>query len=214
MAIRAIIFDFSGTLSKDEPILCEIFRELFAARGRPLSEREYYGELAGLSDETIVTRWLGTDDGMVADTVAERVRVYRERVADGSTITAETRAAVRCAAGSVPLAIVSGAARAEILPVVEAAGLAPLFRTIVSSESVARGKPDPEGYQRALAELAVPASEAVAFEDSEAGVASATGAGLRCIAVAGTHAPGRLRAADELVAALDAGVIRRLLASS
>jgi len=27
---RAIVFDFNGTLSHDEPILCEIFIELFA----------------------------------------------------------------------------------------------------------------------------------------------------------------------------------------
>jgi beta-phosphoglucomutase len=213
MAVRAITFDFNGTLSQDEPILCEIFRELFAASGRPLSEREYYEELAGLSDETIVTTWLGADGDTASPIVAERVRVYRERVADGSTIREETRAAVRCASASVPVAVVSGAARAEILPVLEAADLAQHFCAVVSSESVARGKPDPEGYLRALAQLAVAASEAVAFGDSEAGVASATGAGVRCIAVGGTHAPERLRAADELVAALDVEVIRRLLAS-
>jgi sugar-phosphatase len=51
----------------------------------------------------------------------------------------------------------------------------------------------------------------VAFEDTEAGVASAKAAGLRCIAVAGTHPPDRLRLADELVAALDVEVLRAVL---
>jgi beta-phosphoglucomutase-like phosphatase (HAD superfamily) len=90
MAVRAITFDFNGTLSQDEPILCGIFRELFGAPGGPLSEREYYDDLAGCSDEEIVRRWLGEDDGVVCETVAERVRVYRERIADGSTISEET----------------------------------------------------------------------------------------------------------------------------
>ena len=116
--VSAITFDFNGTLSNDEPILCEIFRGLFGERGRPLSEQEYYDELAGLSDEAIVTTWLGDDYPDVPGAVAERVQRYRELVADGSTIEEPTREAVRYAAARVPIAIVSGAALAEILPVV------------------------------------------------------------------------------------------------
>jgi beta-phosphoglucomutase-like phosphatase (HAD superfamily) len=33
MATRGLIFDFNGTLSDDEPILCEIFIQLFAEHG-------------------------------------------------------------------------------------------------------------------------------------------------------------------------------------
>ena len=36
MPIRAVIFDFNGTLSHDEPILCRIYRELFAEYGKPI----------------------------------------------------------------------------------------------------------------------------------------------------------------------------------
>ena len=54
MRARAVIFDFNGTLSHDEPILLAIFQELFAEYGRPLSAEEYFDELAGLSDPEIV----------------------------------------------------------------------------------------------------------------------------------------------------------------
>ena len=64
---RAVIFDFNGTLSDDEPVLCAIFTELFAEHGRPLTEREYYDELAGLSDPEIVRTWLGRDHPAVDD---------------------------------------------------------------------------------------------------------------------------------------------------
>ena len=33
MPARAVLFDFNGTLSDDEPIVCAIFQELFAERG-------------------------------------------------------------------------------------------------------------------------------------------------------------------------------------
>jgi cystathionine beta-lyase/cystathionine gamma-synthase len=57
--VKAIVFDFNGTLSDDEPILCGIFMNLFAEHGRPLSAQEYFDELAGLSDPEIVLTWLG-----------------------------------------------------------------------------------------------------------------------------------------------------------
>jgi beta-phosphoglucomutase-like phosphatase (HAD superfamily) len=208
--VSAITFDFNGTVSDDEPILCAIFQGLFRERGRPLSEQEYYDELAGLSDEAIVTTWLGHDYPDVAGAVAERVQRYRGLVADGSTIDEATREAVRYAAARVPTAIVSGAALAEILPVARAAGLDSVFEAIVSAEAVTRGKPHPEGYLRALELLGAPPEEAVAFEDTESGIASATGAGMRCIAVRGTLAPARLAKADELVDAIDVDVVRRL----
>jgi beta-phosphoglucomutase len=209
--VAAIAFDFNGTLSDDEPVLCGIFRTLFQELGRPLSDQEYYETLAGLADEAIVTTWLGDDYPWAAEAVAERVRRYRELVADGSTILEPTREAVRYAAARARLAIVSGAALEEITPVLEAAGIAGLFEIVVSSDAVEFGKPSPEGYLTAIELLGVSATEAVAFEDTEAGLASAVAAGLRCIAVRGTATPNRLAAASEVIDSIDVDVVKRLL---
>ena len=213
MLASAVIFDFNGTLSDDEPILCEIFRELFAEQGRALSAREYFDRLAGLSDDEIVRRWLGRDHPAVETVVEQRIARYRAAVRDGSTVGDPVRAAVRYAAERVPLAIVSGAAREEIAPVVAAAGLAPLLAAVVAADDVARGKPDPEGYLQALELLddGLRAPDVVAIEDTEAGVAAAKAAGVRCVAVAGTVAPARLAAADELVPRVDVELMRRLV---
>ncbi len=210
MPVRAIIFDFNGTLSDDEPIMCEIFMRLFAEHGKPLSAQEYFDELAGLSDPEIVRTWLGADHPDVDAVIAERVNRYRAAVGDGSSIHEHVREAVRYAAERVPLAICSGAARAEIEPVVEAAGLADCFRAIVSSDEVVHGKPDPEGYERTLVLLGNP-TEALVFEDTEAGIASAKSAGLRVIARLGTLDPERLRQADEVVDRIDVELMRRCL---
>jgi beta-phosphoglucomutase len=210
---RAVIFDFNGTLSHDEPILLAIFQELFAEYGRPLSAEEYFDELAGRSDPEIVRTWLGADHPAVGEVIARRADRYRELAAGGSTVPEEVREAVRYAAERVPVAVVSGAARAEIEPVLEAAGLAGHVRVIVAAEDVPLGKPAPDGYLRALELLdgGIAASEVLVLEDTEAGVAAAKTAGMRCIAVLGTLAAERLAAADEIVPALDVGLMRRVL---
>jgi beta-phosphoglucomutase-like phosphatase (HAD superfamily) len=210
---RAVIFDFNGTLSHDEPILCEIFMKLFAEHGRPLSAQEYFDELAGLSDPEIVRTWLGRDHPAVDDVIEERIRRYRAAVADGSSVPEDLRVAVRYAAKRVPLAIVSGAARSEIEAVLKAAALVDLFAAIVPAEDVERGKPEPDGYLRALTLLDgdLAAEEVLVFEDTEAGVAAAKGAGMRCLAVLGTLAPERLAQADEIVERIDVPLMERLL---
>ena len=213
---RAIVFDFNGTLSHDEPILCEIFIDLFAEHGKPLSAQQYFDELAGLSDPEIVRTWLGRDHPDVDEVIEERIRRYRAAVADGSSVPTELREAVRFAAERVPLAIVSGAARPEIEPVVEAAGLTGSFDFTVTSDDIEHGKPDPEGYRRALSLFPgdIDAGAVLVFEDTEAGVASAKGAGMRCFAVLGTLSPERLGQADEIVERIDVPLMQRLFDES
>jgi beta-phosphoglucomutase len=211
---RAIVFDFNGTLSDDEPILCEIFVQLFAEHGKPLSAQEYFDELAGLSDPEIVRTWLGRDHPDVDAVINERVERYRAAVADGSSVHEHVRDAVRYAAERVPLAICSGAARAEIEPVVEGAGLAPLLRGVVSSDDVVEGKPHPEGYLKAIRELldGIDPAEVLVIEDTEAGIASARAAGVgRVLAMTGTLDPTRLQEADELIDRIDTELMRRVL---
>jgi beta-phosphoglucomutase len=209
MASRAVLFDFNGTLSDDEPIVCAIFQELFAERGRPLSTETYFSELAGTSDPEIVRAWLGAEDPGL---VAEKVERYRARVEDGSTVYEPAREALRAAAAEAAVAVVSGATRAEIAPALTAAGLDEVISVTVTVDDVSRSKPDPEGYLIALELLGADADGSIAFEDSEAGIEAALAAGLRCVAVLGTLPRERLARANAIVERLDAEAVREALA--
>jgi beta-phosphoglucomutase len=210
---RAVIFDFNGTLSQDEPVLCEIFMELFAEHGKPMSAQEYFDELAGLSDPEIVRTWLGPDHPDVPEVIEERTRRYRAAVADGSSVPGDLREAVRYAAHRVPLAIVSGASREEIEPVIQAAGIAETFAFLVTADDIEHGKPDPEGYRKALTlfDGDIDAGDILVMEDTEAGITAAKAAGMGCVAVLGTLVPERLRGADEIVEGIDVPLMKRLL---
>ena len=206
--MTSVLFDFNGTISDDEPLLCAIFQELFAAAGKPVSEEEYFDRLAGLSDPEIVAAWLGRADPAIVD---RKIARYRERAEDGSTVDDETRRAVLFAAEHGPIAVVSGAARSEIEPVLAAAGLRDAVQAIVAVEDVPRGKPEPDGYLRGLELLGLRPEDAVAVEDSPPGVAAAKAAGLRCAALTRAFSAERLAGADLFADRVDRELIRRLI---
>jgi HAD superfamily hydrolase (TIGR01509 family) len=211
-APSALVFDFNGTLSNDEPLIFDIFARLFAERGLALPRETYFSRFAGLTDAEIVRARLGADYDGVDQLVGERVRRYLLASADGSTVAGPVREAVRYAAARVPVGVVSSAAREEIESVLDGAGIADAVDAIVALEDVEHAKPAPDGYLRALELLGCdPAGDALAFEDTDVGIAAARAAGLRCIAVAGTLAPERLAAAEEVVAGVDLPLMQRLL---
>lgn len=211
--IRAVLFDFNGTISEDEPVWFEVYRDVLATHGRPITRAEYFEHLTGLSDAEAAATWLGADYPRLADVVEEGVARFRELAGDGSTVPQAAREAVAAAAALVPVGIVTTGLRVGLEELLAAAGLDEHVSFTVTAEDVSRTKPDPEGYLLALERLGgIPAGEVLVFEDTPVGVEAARAAGMRCVAVLGTVGRERLAAADEIVETLDAETVRQLLA--
>ena len=216
--VRAAIFDFNGTVCDDEGLLYDIFRDILRPLGVDLDEATYFDELAGLADPELIAAALEregveVDDATHAQLVALRVSEYLRRAGADPPVRPGSRALIEALAGRVPLAIGSGALRAEVEHVLEAAGLRGHFAVVVTAEDVERGKPDPETYATCLARLHAAGGdplhprEVVVFEDSRFGVAAAQAAGMHAIAVLGTEPPERLAAADLVLPELGVGLI-------
>src|SRR6195952_783607 len=206
----AVIFDFNGTLSDDEPLLARVYQEQFAELGKPITEAEYYEHLAGHTDGEMFTRWFGHADPAL---IEDRIARYNVLAADGSTVDDEMRAAIRFAATQAPVAIVSAAARSEIDPVVAASGIGESLALIVSQDDVRNGKPDPECYLTAARLLGVEPARMLVFEDTDVGVAAAKAAGARVVGLTRTLGAERMAEADELVERIDLPLLERLLCS-
>ena len=206
---RAVVLDFNGTISDDEPLLAELFVQIFGEIGIEVTEERYWGEFAGYSDPEIVERILteaGRHDLAVAQGLLDRrAELYLARAGAGETVHPEVAACVREIADRVPVAVASGAVRVEVEAVLEGSGLRPLLATVVTADDVTHGKPDPEGYLIALDRLGLPGSDALSFEDTHFGVMAAVAAGVRCVGVGTTMSAERLRDAGAVavVASLD-----------
>jgi len=87
-------------------------------------------------------------------------------------------------------------------------GIAPMLEEDVAFSSIAQNE---IGHARAVYELLSDDADALAFEDTPAGIASAKGAGLRCCAIATTVPRERLGDADLVADALTPQLVESLL---
>ena len=103
----------------------------------------------------------------------------------------------------VPVAICSGALRSDIMPVVHQHALKSHLQHIVSAEDTPKSKPDPAPYLHTLKLLAcVEPAQAVAIEDTPAGIRSAKKAGLQVLAVTNSFPSSELTEADAITDSL------------
>src|SRR3990172_4542389 len=211
---QAVVFDFNGTITDDERLQADIYREIARELGTELTEEQYFAELAGLSEPEIAA-WVlakaGRDAGEAGRVVEKRLAAYRRAAGSTSPVRPGSAALVRALHGRVPMAVVSGAMRSEIDFVLSAAGLAECFEFVVSAEDVVAGKPDPEGFEVAFRRLTglvvgLTRDRVVVLEDSRAGLVAARAAGLRCV-IAHAAQPEAVSDADAVVESLHAGLL-------
>src|SRR5262245_29055347 len=150
------------------------------------------------------------DAARVKGLVARKGAKLQAMLSAGSVLFPGAVDFVRAAAGAVPIAIASGALRHEIEEVIEAAGVAHLFTTIVASGDTPESKPSPAPYRLAFDRLRdasgspLDPRRCVAIEDSRWGLESARGAGLRCVGVTNSYPADELTGAELVVGGLQA----------
>ncbi|MEV8506173.1 HAD family phosphatase [Actinoplanes sp. NPDC051475] len=199
MTIEAVVFDLDGVIIDTEEVWEEVRRGYVAEHGReflPDSQSRMMGMSTGewsrhLSEDVGVPR---TPEEVAADVLGRMAGRYREAL----PLIPGSVAAVRRLADRFPLALASSSARILIDQVLESAGLSDAFRTTLSTEEVARGKPAPDVYLAAVERLGLDPGVCAAVEDSSNGLRAAGAAGLAVIAVPhGVYPP----AADALALA-------------
>ncbi|OGW60828.1 MAG: hypothetical protein A2638_03435 [Nitrospirae bacterium RIFCSPHIGHO2_01_FULL_66_17] len=216
--MRAVVFDFDGVIVDSEPLHFSLFRRLLGEEGIVLTREQYDAIYLGMDDRECFTEAL-TRHGKTAalprvpELIERKSALLMAEIAERPPVLPGAVGFVRALAKSVPLAICSGALRREIEAMLKQAGILSCFVGIISAEDVSHGKPNPEGFTKALALLnrsqnpAPPIAPAscLAIEDSLAGIEAARAAGMRCLAVANSYPAEALKraGAEAVVAALE-----------
>jgi beta-phosphoglucomutase len=213
----AVIFDFNGTLSDDEPILFDIFSKLFRVHlDWAMTAEDYRDDLLGRSDREIIEHAVlrhgrGTEQE-VTELLRVRQGVYKQRVADKTPIADATVRLVKLLADNeIPLGIVTGAQRDDVLAVLSGSPAGELFGVLIAEEDVSEGKPHPEGFLTAARLLHRHPSDVLVFEDSVPGVQAAEAAGMHCVAVAAEPSTELQATAKAIVADLSVELVEHAL---
>lgn len=208
VTLAGVIFDFDGVLADSEPVHLQVFQTVLDRIGITLTAEEYYAEYLGYSDRDAFIHVLRNRGVRMSDTELEALLeskkdLFPGAIGDHALYPGAAECVARVAA-QVPVAIASGALRHEIELVLDRSGLRDRFPVIVAAGETPRSKPAPDPYARAFDLLresgalragATPA-HVVAIEDSEWGLQSARGAGLRTVAVLTSYERDRLPSAE------------------
>ncbi len=191
MALRALIFDFDGTIAETERFGHRVaYNEAFAELDMPERwDETTYGDLLAVAGgrerlEAFFARErpdLGSDERAA---LARLVHATKRRRFDAIGPALAPRAGVErlvreAEAAGVAVAIATTAAPEGVRAFFSGhAALGAAFRVIAAGDDVARKKPAPDVYTLALERLGCEPRDALAVEDSAIGLASARAAEL------------------------------------
>lgn len=190
----ALIFDFDGVLIESE---FEGNRELAAMLtelGHEHSVEDTLRHYVGLAGKDFIAAIEGRIGTRLPASFHDRLRERSaEALRDGIAEVAGAVQFVRSLPPDLPKAVASSSSTRWIRGHLEHLGLGPAFGDHIYSgrEHVDRGKPAPDLYLHAAAQLGVPIARAIIIEDSPVGVQGALASGARVIGfAAGAHCLG------------------------
>jgi HAD superfamily hydrolase (TIGR01509 family) len=183
--IRALLFDFDGTLVDTESICHRSWEQTYRDHGVELAWDRWaagIGTLEGFDELAHLEELVGAPVDRDAVSEEHRARAL-ELVAVEPLRPGVAEYLDEAHARGLKTAIVSSSGRTWIDPILERLGRDRWDTFAVAAGDVTRAKPAPTLYLEALAELGVEPHEAIAFEDSLNGVAAARAAGVFVVAV-------------------------------
>ena len=186
MAVRALLFDFDGTIVDSESVDLRAWREVFEEHGHPLPEERFLlriGTLNGPDEFEELEAALGraVDRGAVTERrrARERELLLLEPIRPGIGAYLEDARAL-----GLQVAIVSSSSRDWVAGNLARLGIEDGWACVCCADGDReRCKPSPALYLEALERLGLQPHEAIAFEDSPNGVAAAVAAGIYTVAV-------------------------------
>jgi HAD superfamily hydrolase (TIGR01509 family) len=187
--IKAVVFDMDGVLIDAREWHYEALNRALALLGYEISRYEHLSTYDGLPTKRKL-QMLTVEHGL-----PEELHSFMNSLKQQYTLEfVATRckpvfqhqfALARLKAAGYRLGVASNSVRRTVEEMMERSDLLQYLDVIVSNEDVARGKPDPEMYVKAMATLGVRPQETVVVEDNENGIKAAVAAGAHVLVVGG-----------------------------
>ena len=201
--LKGIVFDMDGVIIESEhthySAICEAMGErmnqtyeTFLSKCTGGDERFAMGRLAQFSgieyDESLFQEWS-----------ERKAEAYRRLVSESANPMPGAIELVCSVAEKFPVGLATGSKRSDVeaaFSTLAGGKLNGLFQSIVTSDDVAKPKPDPATYAKAVDGLGIPPQNCLAIDDSPNGVSSAKKAGMKVLGITAIHDSLSLRDAE------------------
>ncbi len=180
--IQALFFDFDGVLFDLEPLHFQAWLTVIEKLGMH-DQKFSLSDVIGISDLTIADYFISRLSlSLSIDQLMEnKNRSYDQIIENKLFDVKDLNTVLEQLSRMYKLLIVSSSSTMIIKKILMRHNLAHFFLDIIGSDKVTRHKPDPAPYEYALKQAGTKKKQAIAIEDSEAGLLSADRAGLSAI---------------------------------
>jgi beta-phosphoglucomutase len=185
---KGVIWDLDGTLVNTSELHLAAWSKIMQEHGKPFSYDDFARTFGRRNPEILAILFGDSLDAARVDELGDRKEDYfraaaRERGVP--LLPGALKIVQELDKQGWKQAIGSSAPRANIVFLLEAAGLTPYISGIVAMEDTQQGKPDPEVFLKAAGRLGIPPGWCVVVEDAVFGVQAAKAGGMGCIAARG-----------------------------
>jgi HAD superfamily hydrolase (TIGR01509 family) len=204
MLYRALLFDLDGTLAETDSLHLPTWVDVLRPYGIEVDEEYYKARISGRSNSKIVEDLLPDLSAEDRRDLAEAKEAsFRKHAGELEPLPGLLDFMEEAKDRGLSLALVTNAPEENVEAILLALDLGVFFDEVVLSDEVGPVKPDPAPYKAALERLGVGPDEALAFEDSTSGIASAVGASIPTVGIASTQAAETLEEAGAFMVAED-----------
>jgi beta-phosphoglucomutase len=189
--IKAFIFDMDGTIVNNITYHHEAWLSFLKKYNKLSNVEDFHAQNHGTIEEMIV-RFFGDDlpEEKVRELGFEKEETYRQLYKDKiEEVAGFGKMLEQAKENGIKVALATMGNVDNIDFILDNLKVREYFDVIIGGDQVNHGKPHPEIYERVLSNLELEAEDTLVFEDSQGGVISAHGAGLKVIGVSTTHHP-------------------------
>ena len=202
--LKALLFDLDGTLAETDSLHLPTWVDVLRPHGIEVDEEFYRERISGRANSEIVKDLLpNLSDKEGREVFEAKESAFRKRTVELEPLPGLLDFLKLGRKLGFAIVLVTNAPKENTGVILLALKLDDYFDAIVLSDDVGAVKPDPAPYRAALQKLNIEPGEAVAFEDSTSGIASAVGAGIPTVGIASTQKPEKLLAAGAFTTAAD-----------
>jgi HAD superfamily hydrolase (TIGR01509 family) len=183
--IRAIVFDFDGLILDTEEPVYRSWLEVYQAHGEELPFERWVqivgSTTTGFHPQYHLEERLGRP--LPKEVLDRRIGRRTEMILANAVLPGVVQHLDGARELGLKLGVASSSTHEWVEGHLARLGILDRFACMRCREDVPHVKPEPDLYLAVLDCLGVPASDAIAIEDSPNGVAAAKRAGMRCVAI-------------------------------